>query len=157
MLRKARESTSHKPTVLEKTSSSPAYNTLAHQPYLSDDVRASTSANATTRPPKKPGNGHNVSGAVGPSTVPVVHQQVNSKLAVSLNGRQLLNQRLQKYKLPAVFHANLVGPAQEPLWKGSFWIKGTLLGSSRLEHSKTAAKEAAAMSALTWLNNNHYH
>jgi len=79
------------------------------------------------------------------------------KLAASLSGRQLLNQRLQKYKLPAIFHADVVGPGQNQRWKGSFFIKGTFIGSSKLERSKGAAKEGAAMAALKWLNTNHYY
>jgi hypothetical protein len=79
------------------------------------------------------------------------------RLAASLSGRQLLNQRLQKYKLPAVFHADVVGPGQNQRWKGSFWIKGTFIGSSKLERTKGAAKEGAAMAALKWLNTNHYY
>jgi hypothetical protein len=157
MIRKVRESVSHKPSALEKTGSPSAYNTRSHQPYISEDVHAGASVSASMRPPQIPGSGYTVSEATGPSSSAETHQQANSKLATSLSGRQLLNQRLQKYKLPAVFHANLVGPAWEPRWKGSFWIKGTLLGSSQLEPSKTAAKESAAMSALTWLNNNHYY
>jgi len=93
----------------------------------------------------------------GQPSSPTTHQQPPRKLAPSLSGRQLLNQRLQKYKLPAVFRVHLVGPPQQPRWKGSFWIKDTLLGCSRLEHSKAAAKEGAAMAALKWLNSNHYY
>lgn len=67
------------------------------------------------------------------------------------------NQRLQNYKYLAVFHADVVGPGQNQRWKGSFWIKGTFIGASKLERTKGAAKEGAAMAALKWLNSNHYY
>ena len=152
MIRKVRESTSLNPSLADKTTSASAFTTISDPPYLAE---ASSSASTSNTPPQMPGNHYNIREAIGPSSL--THQQTGTRLATSLSGRQLLNQRLQKYKLPAVFRVNLVGPAQEPRWKGSFWIKGTLLGSSRLEHSKTAAKEGAAMSALQWLNNNHYY
>jgi hypothetical protein len=157
MIRKARESVSVNPAISEKTTSAYSSTTGSYPPYISGDAQASSSASASNAPPQMPSNNHNVREATGPSPLLVAHQQTGARLATSLSGRQLLNQRLQKYKLPAVFRVNLVGPAQEPRWKGSFWIKDTLLGTSRLEHSKTAAKEGAAMSALKWLNNNHYY
>jgi hypothetical protein len=92
-----------------------------------------------------------------PSSPQTSAPEVPRRLAASLSGRQLLNQRLQKYKLPAVFHADVVGPGQNQRWKGSFWIKGTFIGSSKLERTKGAAKEGAAMAALKWLNTNHYY
>ena len=116
---------------------------------------AGTSASALTTPLQIPGSEYHAPQPAEETSSAT--QQRNPKLAASLSGRQLLNQRLQKYKLPAIFRANLVGTPQEPRWKGSFWIKGTLLGSSKVEHSKSAAKEGAAMSALKWLNNNHYY
>ncbi|CAG8721218.1 12457_t:CDS:1, partial [Acaulospora colombiana] len=78
-------------------------------------------------------------------------------LAVSLSARQLLNQRLQKYKLPAMFRADPVGPADNQRWKGTFWIKDTLIGASKLERSKAQAKEGAALSAIKWMNTHHYY
>ncbi|PVF90813.1 hypothetical protein CPB86DRAFT_720520, partial [Serendipita vermifera] len=78
-------------------------------------------------------------------------------LAVSLSARQLLNQRLQRYKLPAMFRADPVGPADNQRWKGTFWIKDTLIGASKLGRSKAQAKEGAVLSAIRWVNTNHYH
>jgi hypothetical protein len=93
----------------------------------------------------------------GPTTAIQAGPSVERPLAVSLSARQLLNQRLQKYKLPAMFRADPVGPADNQRWKGTFWIKDTLIGASKLERSKALAKESAALSAIKWLNTNHYY
>jgi hypothetical protein len=82
---------------------------------------------------------------------------IKPKLAEPLSARQLLHQRLQKYKLSAIFHADVIGPGQDQRWRGSFWIKGTLLGTSKFERTKSAAKEGAALEAVKWLNLNHYY
>lgn len=148
-IRTAREDVSHTPSFFDAGSSSqrltrslgPSFARRAPSPL---DLSLSG-----------PGNVSQAAESSGP--VSSTSQQRIPKLAPSLSGRQLLNQRLQKYKLPAIFRANLVGPAQAPRWKGSFWIKDTMLGTSNLEHSKAAAKEGAAMSALKWLNTNHYY
>lgn len=41
------------------------------------------------------------------------------KLAAGLSGWQGLNQRPQKYKLPTVFHGNVMEPKQNQGWKDS--------------------------------------
>jgi hypothetical protein len=71
--------------------------------------------------------------------------------------RQLLQQRLQKYRWSATFHAAADGPQHGQKWRGAFRIRDVVIGVSGWEYSKNGAKEAAARSALGWLNQYGYH
>jgi hypothetical protein len=71
--------------------------------------------------------------------------------------RQLLERLIGKYRWSAAFHAEVDGPQHEQKWRGAFYIGGAIVGVSGWESSKGGAKEAAARSALGWLNQHGYH
>ena len=71
--------------------------------------------------------------------------------------RQLLQQRLQKYHWSATFHVEVDGPQHDQKWRGAFRIHHVVVGVSGWESSKGGAKEAAARSALEWLDQYGYY
>ncbi|PVG04400.1 hypothetical protein CPB86DRAFT_810220 [Serendipita vermifera] len=72
------------------------------------------------------------------------------------NNRQLLQQRLQKYKLSAKFDVDRAGPQHAQQWRGTFRIGSYQVGQSSWYSSKDAAKEDAASRALVWMNRYGY-
>ncbi|CAG8750633.1 5305_t:CDS:2, partial [Acaulospora colombiana] len=70
----------------------------------------------------------------------------------SLSCRQLLQQRLQKYKLGAKFDVEYTGPQHAQSWSITFKIGDYEVGRSSWHSSKDAAKEEAASCALAWMN-----
>jgi hypothetical protein len=70
--------------------------------------------------------------------------------------RQLLAIRLQKYRWSATFQVEPDGPQHNQRWRGVFRVGEITIGVSGHQPSKALAKEEAAQSALSWLNEYGY-
>jgi hypothetical protein len=79
------------------------------------------------------------------------------QLAQPQSFRQLLQQLVSKYHWSATFHAEMDGPQHDQKWRVTFYIGGVVAGVSGWESKKGDAKEAAARSAVGWLNQHGYH
>jgi hypothetical protein len=56
-----------------------------------------------------------------------------------------------------MFHAESGGPQHNQTWRGTFTIGEVTIGVSDWKPSKGEAKEEAAKSALSWLDQYGYH
>jgi hypothetical protein len=74
----------------------------------------------------------------------------------SLGYRQLLVQRLTKYRLKASFHVEQKGPQHAQQWRAAFSIGSHMLGQSSWCSYKDMAKEEAAKHALDWMTQYGY-
>jgi hypothetical protein len=81
----------------------------------------------------------------------------NPRNARHLSYRQLLQQRLQKYRLPSSYYVESSGPEHAQKYRVVFLIGNHWMPCSDIKYSKTsAAKEEAAGLALLWLNQYGY-
>jgi hypothetical protein len=92
------------------------------------------------------------------TAAPSSSRHISTPMTVmSLSYRQLLQQRLQKYQWSATFQVESDGPMDNARWSGAFRIGEVTIGVSDWEGTKDMAIEAAAQSALGWLNQYGYH
>jgi hypothetical protein len=72
------------------------------------------------------------------------------------SNRELLNQRLQKYRLTARFDLQSDGPQHAQRWKYLCYVRNTFVGRSEWHRKRDTAKEEAAGHALQWFDQYGY-